>query len=96
MPRCKGKCGDETRCLFSALKGNYGFCRHHRGRKEINKPVEKISKPRQPFKSNQNGHRDAAAGAAKVLKIGTVIEYGGTRRQLKMNINGEKFWGVPL
>ena len=47
MTRCKGRCADGTRCLFEALPGNYGKCKHHRGRKA----PKKVKSPKAKAKS---------------------------------------------
>ena len=96
MPRCKARCSDGTKCLFDAQIGNYGFCGHHRGRKESKKSKVQSKPKRVPFKCSADGCRPSAAYWAEFgMKLGTQVEYNGKVREMKMDINGRKFWGAP-
>lgn len=94
MPRCKGRCPDHTRCWFLAMPGNYGFCGHHRGRKEPTK-VEKPSKSSNVIKGNPFDY-PASFWMDLGLKPGTALKYRGKTCELKMDCNKRPFWGAPV
>jgi hypothetical protein len=109
MTRCKGRCADGTKCLFEALSGNYGFCKHHRGRKSPNAKkkipaspklklnVKKVKTKRVPWKCTGNGCRPSAGfWGANGMRLGSLVEYNGKTMKLKKDINGRHFWSQKL
>ena len=98
MPRCKGRCSDDTRCFFLALEGNYGFCGHHRGRK-VSKPEKKAKEAKGNVRKMIKGDPfdyPASFWIGLGLKVGTVLDHGGKARQLKKDCNDRMFWGAPV